>query len=212
MNTTCPQGADFTTCTLCASDAKAEGGQALRDWYDARAAVECAKKFPRRYRDARADHPDVLTWATDFHKDPAACRSLLISGPVGTGKTFQAYGAIRAALACGRVVKWEAVPFADFTAALRPSGRDPEGSLARYRDAALLLVDDLGAAKSSEWVEETTYRLINARYEAMQPTIFTTNIPLKQLRDGLGDRIASRLVETCKVIALIGNDRRRAAA
>ncbi|WDZ87210.1 ATP-binding protein [Micromonospora cathayae] len=167
---------------------------------------------PRRYREAVADQPDILAWAADFHADPTTCRSLLISGPVGTGKTFQAYGAIRAALGCGRSVRWEAVPFADFTAALRPSGRDPEGSLERYRDAALLLVDDLGAAKSSEWVEETTYRLINARYEAMQPTIFTTNIPLAQLRDGLGDRIASRLVETCKVIALLGSDRRRAAA
>lgn len=203
---------DPARCTHCAANAKAEGGHALTDWRRANAAAACDDRFPRRYTDAHADQPDVLTWIRRYTTNPAAAPSLLLSGPTGVGKTYQAYGALRAAVVAPRPVRWEAATFADFTAALRPSGKDPEGTLNRYRTADLLLIDDLGAAKHSEWVEETTYRLINGRYEDMRPSIFTTNLPLPQLRDGLGDRIASRLVEICTVVALRGNDRRRAVA
>lgn len=200
----------YARCVECAQAAKADGGAKLQAWYDARGTF-AARRFPRRYQDARADHPAVLAWAAHFIADRAAAKSLLLAGPVGTGKTYQAYGALRAAASCGRAVGIQAVPFADFCAELRPSGTDPEGSLRRYRDAELLLVDDLGAAKSSEWVEETTYRLINARYEAMRTTVFTTNLAPAQLANGLGDRIASRLVEICNLVPLVGSDRRRAS-
>jgi DNA replication protein DnaC len=207
----CEHGTHIGRCATCASDAKFYGGEKLREWRNARAALSFAERFPRRYRDAYADHPQVLAWADAYVADPAGVESLLLVGPVGTGKTHQAYGAIRRAASCGRGVTWQAVDFADFCAELRPSGKDPEGSLARYRDADLLLVDDLGAAKSSEWVEETTYRLINARYKDMRTTVFTTNLAPDKLAVGLGDRIASRLVETCQLVPLLGADRRRAA-
>ena len=42
-------------------------------------------------------------------------------------------------------------------------------------------VDDLGAAKPSEWTEEINYRLVNHRYEHMLPTIFTSNVPAREL-------------------------------
>jgi DNA replication protein DnaC len=200
----------FARCAMCAREAKGAGGAKLQAWFDARGDWN-ARRFPRRYQGARADHPSVLAWAAAFADQRDETRSLLIAGPVGSGKTHQAYGALRSAASCGRNLAWQAVPFADFCAELRPSSGDPEGALRRYRDAELLLVDDLGAAKNSEWVEETTYRLINARYEAMRATIFTTNLALPQLAGGLGDRIASRLVEICDVVPLVGADRRRAA-
>ncbi|GAA2566167.1 hypothetical protein GCM10010435_44170 [Winogradskya consettensis] len=208
----CPHGSGhMARCSTCAADAKCAGGDARKRWLNARAALSFAERFPRRYRDAHADHPTIVTWAEAYAADPVDLKSLLLVGPVGTGKTHQAYGAIRKAAACGRGITWQAVDFADFCAELRPSGKDPEGSLARYRDADLLLVDDLGAAKSSEWVEETTYRLINARYKDMRTTIFTTNLAPDRLASGLGDRIASRLVETCDLVPLLGSDRRRQA-
>lgn len=206
----CEHYDEFARCVFCAKEAKADGGEKLQKWFDARGDWN-ARRFPLRYQGARAGHPAVRTWAAAFIEQRPDARSLLIAGPVGSGKTYQAYGALRAAASCGRNVGFQAVPFADFCAELRPSGGDPEGALRRYRDAELLLVDDLGAAKNSEWVEETTYRLINARYEAMRPTIFTTNLALPQLAGGLGDRIASRLVEICDVVPLVGADRRRAA-
>ena len=197
------------TCSTCAANAKAEGGHTLADWRIIRAAYDCNERFPRRFVDANADHPQVLAWAGGCADSPKTSPSLLIAGPTGTGKTWQAYGALRIAVTTPRGPRWEATTFADFIASLRPSAKDPESNLERYRNADVLLLDDLGAAKSSEWVEETAYRLLNHRYEAMLPTIFTTNLPLADLREGLGDRLASRLVETCERVVLAGGDRRR---
>ena len=76
----------------------------------------------------------------------------------------------------------------------------------------MLFVDDLAAAKLTEWTEEVTYRLVNYRYEQCLPGIFTSNVPPAQLRDALGERIASRLVEMCERIVLKGDDRRKGMA
>ena len=203
------EAAHLATCGMCAADAKAAGGPLLDRWRTARATHECDQTFPRRFIAATADHPDVVAWLSRYLANPSEAPSLLIVGPTGTGKTWQAYGALRAAVCTPSAPSWAATTFADFGAALRPSGRDPEGTLGTYRKAGLLLLDDLGAAKGSEWVEEPTYRLLNHRYEALLPSIFTTNLPLAQLRDGLGDRLASRLVETCDRVVLDGADRRR---
>lgn len=207
----CEHDNDKLICPSCAADAKATGGDALAAWLRAKADAACDARFPRRYVQAVADVPGVLAWVGKFAANPDEAPSLLIAGPTGVGKTYQAYGAVREAMRRRPTATWEATTFADFCAALRPGGKDPEGTLARYKAAGLLLVDDLGTAKSSEWVEETTYRLINHRYEAMLPSIFTTNLPIAQLRDGVGDRISSRLAEICDRVPLLGNDRRRAA-
>lgn len=188
----------------------------------AAAAAKCDERFPIRYRQATTDRPDVLAWVREFHRDPAAAPSLLLLGPTGTGKTHQAYGAVRAAVTVAlptrsggyRAPRWQALTYADLCASLRPRGRDydPEAVLERYRSVELLMIDDLGAAKTSEWVEESTYRLINGRYEDMRPTIFTSNLSLPELREAVGDRIASRLAETCTRVVLDGPDRRRQPA
>jgi DNA replication protein len=205
----CPHDASPTTCSACAAEAKGGSPEGARRWRAIRATADCDRRIPRRYVNAVADHPQVLAWIGQYTADPDQAPSLLIAGPTGVGKTWQAYGALRAVtIATGRT--WQATTYADLIASLRPgSGSDPEGALRAYRTAGLLLVDDLGAAKTSEWVEETTYRLINGRYEDMLPSIFTTNLPLADLRAGLGDRIASRLVEMCTRVALTGPDRRR---
>lgn len=198
-------------CRDCAADAKAAGGRALEVFNIEWAWQICEARFPRRFVHAVATHPGVNDWVEAYRKDPSNGESLLIAGPTGVGKTWQAYGALRAAVCSPHAPKWEATTFADFTAALRPGAKDPEGSLESFRDTHLLLVDDLGAAKNSEWVEEITYRLLNGRYEDVRPSIFTTNLPLPQLREQLGDRLASRLVEMCTVVPLEGVDRRRNA-
>lgn len=72
----------------------------------------------------------------------------------------------------------------------------------------LLLLDDIGAEKPTEWVRETLYLLIDHRSEERLPTIFTTNCTMNELADKLGDRIASRITGMCKVIKMNGEDYR----
>ncbi|RPK36351.1 DNA replication protein DnaC [Streptomyces sp. ADI91-18] len=184
-------------------------------------ALELADaRIPPRYRHARADHPQVTAWVDEIvcagRPGPSGTRgiaegpSLLIAGPTGTGKTHQAYGAVRALLAAGVRLRWEAVTAADLYARLRPRpGLDAERELHTLARCPLLLLDDLGAAKGSEWTEELTYRLINHRYEYLRPTLLTTNLPIPELRTALGDRVASRLSEMTHRVVLDGADRRR---
>ncbi|HEY9473122.1 MAG TPA: ATP-binding protein [Mycobacteriales bacterium] len=170
---------------------------------------QISDRFPLRYRHAVADHPEVLEWARQFAEDPKSAPSLLLLGPTGVGKTHQAYGALRAALH-GNPTTWKATTTADMLAELRPrTGEDTEAVMRQHRSVWLLLIDDFGVAKNSEWVEEVIYRVINGRYEQMRPTVFTTNLAIPQLRDLIGDRIASRLAEICTRVVLEGVDRRR---
>lgn len=186
-------------------------------------ALELAdSRIPPRYRQACADHPQITAWADNIARTgrPGPTRltgpgigegpSLLIVGPTGTGKTYQAYGAVRALLARGVRLRWEATTSADLHARLRPrQGHDTERDLQTLARCPLLILDDLGAAKTSEWTEELTYRLINHRYEHLLPTLITTNLPIDQLRTALGDRVASRLAEMTERVVLNGPDRRR---
>ncbi|MFJ4184170.1 ATP-binding protein [Kitasatospora sp. NPDC089509] len=177
--------------------------------------------LPPRYRDALATNPQVLTWARQVAAQAAAPSpgarrqvttgpSLLMAGVVGAGKTHEAYGAVRALVQAGIGVRWRATTAADLYAELRPSSdTDAERTLAAYGRVPLLILDDLGAAKSSEFVEEQTYRLINRRYNHLLPTLITTNLPIRDLKAHLGDRVTSRLAQMTTRVAFEPVDRRR---
>lgn len=184
-----------------------------------------AKVIPWHYRAAIPDLPELHTWVdalTDRAREEQAGRvtatiihgpSLLLLGPTGVGKTHQAFGAVRATALTGAFAPWVATTSADLYAALRPRhGIDSEAEFRRYRDARLLLIDDLGAAKPSEFTEEVNFRLINWRYEHHLPTLMTSNVLPKELAARLGDRVASRLAEMCSRVVIDGHDRRRSAA
>lgn len=72
----------------------------------------------------------------------------------------------------------------------------------------VLLLDDLGAEKATEFVAETLYRIINHRYVNVLPTVFTSNCTLQQLAEKIGDRSTSRITEMCNIYELTGKDRR----
>lgn len=199
------------TCGMCRSDAHVEGADAFAAYQEACNHARRLRDFPPRFVDAdlaNVDSPALVEWVRTLPPKVLDCPSLLIAGPTGTGKTYAAYAVLRAM----GIDRWQAVTYADLAAELRPSGRDPEAAFDRYAKTLLLFLDDLGAAKGSEWVEEMTYRLINRRYEQRLPSIFTTNVPLARLREVLGERVSSRLVEMCTRIVLTGGDRRRSVA
>jgi DNA replication protein DnaC len=177
--------------------------------------------MPPRYQHALADHPQVLAWARAVadaavaptlgaRRQVVAGPSLLMAGVVGAGKTHQAYGAIRSLVQAGVGVRWRATTAADLYAELRPHpGADSERTLAAYSRVPVLILDDLGAAKASEWVEEQTYRLINRRYNLMLPTLITSNLPIRELKAYLGDRVTSRLAQMTTRVEFTPVDRRR---
>lgn len=82
-----------------------------------------------------------------------------------------------------------------------------------YRDVLLetgkvLVLDDIGVEKVTEFVEEFMYLLINRQYEKVYPIVITSNLPLSKLAERLGDRIVSRIKEMCEIVELKGEDKR----
>lgn len=183
-----------------------------------RAAETIEAKVPPRYRDAVADHPEVRTWVHDLIAQTDVSQpyptittgpSLLLLGVVGVGKTHQCYGAIRALAVSGARCSWELLTAADLFARQRPRPNvDTEEDFQRLARVGLLVLDDLGAAKDSEWTEEITYRLVNSRYQYCKPTIVTSNVVPAKLAEKLGERVASRLREMGWRVSLKGVDRR----
>ncbi|MCX4659147.1 ATP-binding protein [Streptomyces uncialis] len=203
-------------------------------------ALEAAqKRIPYDYRNATAAHPDVTAWVRTIarsatapyadslqpHYGTAGRRmvargpSLLLWGPTGTGKTHEAFGAIRSLTDAGCAVPWQATTAADLYGEMRSRhGADPEVLLRRIMRIPVLLLDDLGAAKNSEWTEEITFRLLNWRAQNRFPTLITSNLPPVRtpgippgqpvLRDRVGDRVLSRLSGMCTAVELTGPDRR----
>lgn len=173
-------------------------------------AVEIVDKYaPRRFRRVTCDLPEIAEWV-DQYEAHGGCppQGLLLLGLTGTGKTHAAFAALYAAARVGFTLSIRATTVPDLYALARPSG-EGEAGFERFANADLLLLDDLGAAKASEWTEEITYRLVDHRYRECLPTIITSNLPVDDLKVHLGDRIRSRLAEMCQRVTVAGPDRRR---
>nr|CAJ75139.1 conserved hypothetical protein [Candidatus Kuenenia stuttgartiensis] len=153
-------------------------------------------------------------------------RSLLITGPFGCGKTHAAMAILKAyasGLPCPayRRETFDIPNLAVFTPVVEllsqirqtfngNSGGGPgEGALLdKYTRCGLLILDDLGAETASEWVLQTLYQILNRRYLDQSQTVITTNLTLGELKEKLGDRIASRIAGMCFAVMLRGRDRR----
>lgn len=167
---------------------------------------------PRRYVNATTSHPEVCAWADQVAADSTTVSSLLLWGDTGTGKTHHAYGAARRIAETGPSrFGFVATTFPDLYAALRPSSaseQERDRVMNRVMTSPLVLLDDLGTTKDSEWTEEITYRVINHRYNQQLPTVVTTNHPPRKLPELMGDRVASRLIGMTTRVHLAGEDRR----
>ena len=80
--------------------------------------------------------------------------------------------------------------------------------LSIYMRSPLLILDDLGVEKTTEWALQALYVVVNRRYLDGRQTIITSNLTLDEVREKLGDRIASRIVGMCHPVRLTGRDRR----
>ncbi len=131
----------------------------------------------------------------------------VIRGPVGVGKTHEGVAAFRHLVRDCHLLPAVAVAVPALLDGLRP-GRDAVEPLDAVESARLLLLDDLGAERASDWTAEVLYRVIDARYARRLPTVVTTNATGDLIRANLGERVASRLNGLGAVVTLDGPDRR----
>lgn len=186
--------------------------------------AEVAKFIPPRFRQPIDVGEPVMEWANLGRQ----AQGLYLAGPVGTGKTHAAWMAVATWCSAAGVVPrdgyyseqyqgggWHGstvifTRMTDLLDDLRPG----EAAVQRVRDcqnAKLLILDDLGAEKASEWTQERLYSVIDHRYVNCLPLLVTGNLPPVKLGEQTGDRVASRLAEMCTVVPMTGADRRRAA-
>ena len=119
---------------------------------------------------------------------------LLLTGPVGTGKTHLLAAIAHVCLAQQRPVAFATAP--DLLDALRDGYADATFDyptrLNHLCTIEVLLLDDLGTEKPTEWAQEKLFQLLNARYNAGLPTVVATNLPLRALAPRLRSRLTDR--------------------
>jgi DNA replication protein DnaC len=177
--------------------------------------------IPRRYRDVAFDRFPVteieapIVSATrrfageiDSHLD--AGRGLWFMGQVGTGKTTLAMLVSKAALDAGRSVAIYSLPrLLNEIRDTHRAERSHVNLLDRLTAVDLLHVDDVGAERTTDWVLEELYSIVNARYEDERSMVITTNILDREaLCEQISERTVSRLTEMCDQLPLSGDDKR----
>jgi DNA replication protein DnaC len=157
----------------------------------------------------------VKRFANSF---PNVSKGLCLIGPHGIGKTHLAVAAMRTVLANGNQAMFYEV--SDLLRLIR-STYNPVTKTAEMQilqpllTTQLLVLDDVGKEKTSEWVEETMTFIVNTRYNHRLTTIFTSNYEdnpdaeaLDSLRVRVGSRMYSRIHEMCDFVEYGGADYR----
>lgn len=181
-----------------------------REWDQRKTEIQL-NRMPLAFRSASVPRtPEgviAMRWLADYRRGER--KSLAILGPTGTGKTWIAMALTRLLLT-EDVVPVTVVTAADLMAALRPSSVAEHADLdvMGFAVAPVLVLDDLGSEKMSEWTEEQLYRLADERSRNARPTIVTSNSDGPQLRERYGARIIGRLFGGAALIKLDGADRR----
>jgi DNA replication protein DnaC len=177
--------------------------------------------IPRRYRDVSFERPPVtdiepaivaatrrFAGSVQDHLD--AGRGLWFMGPPGTGKTTLAMLVSQAALKAGRSVAIYSLP--RLLNEIRDTHRAERSHVAlldRLTEVDLLHIDDIGAQRSTDWVLEELYSIVNGRYEDQRSMVVTTNIlDRDELCEQITARTVSRLTEMCDELPLLGHDHR----
>jgi DNA replication protein DnaC len=181
---------------------------------------------------------DAHLFARRFVEEyPTNKKGLLLVGTVGVGKTHLSVGIIRHLI----LMKGIHCLFCDYRELLKsiqnsynPQVQATEMEILRpVFDTEVLVLDELGAVRSSEWVFDTVNYVLNSRYNDNKTTIITTNFPdgpedtnieidnlrsptaaeraarRETLGDRIGERMRSRLHEMCKIIKMTGPDYRQ---
>ena len=171
----------------------------LQDWTFASAtdtpSVQMAKRYAENWKKVKAENLGLLLW-----------------GDVGTGKSFLA-----ACIANALLEKGVPVLMTNFSKILNQMGAmysdERYRYIASFNRFSLLIIDDLGIERNTEYALEQVYAVVDERYKAGLPLIITTNLTISQLRnpeDVAHARIYSRILEMCTPVHVPRLDRRTA--
>jgi DNA replication protein DnaC len=152
---------------------------------------------------------------------PAVQKGLMLIGPPGIGKTHIAVSVLRNAIArtAARGLYYDTrALLKDIRSTYNPLTHTAEMDVIRpVMEAEILVLDDLGAERLTDWVEETMSLIVNTRYNERRPTIFTSNYEDIPAEEGemnslilrVGFRLHSRLKEMCEFLEYDGPDYRQ---
>lgn len=138
-------------------------------------------------------------------------KGLLLYGNVGTGKTYAACEVANALIDKGYPVL--VTNFARIINALQATFEKQE-YIDSFNRFSLLVIDDLGIERNTEFAKEQVFNIIDSRYRAGLPMIITTNLSIDKIKkpdDIDNGRIYDRILERCFPIEVSGQSRRRKA-
>lgn len=149
-------------------------------------------------------------YADHFQEFRSDGRGLLLHGSVGTGKTF--FAACIANELINNDYSVIMTNFARLTNEIQSKFSDRQAYIDDLNRYSLLIIDDLGMERTSEYMQEIVYSVIDARYRSGLPMIITTNLSMDTLKkpSGIGySRIYDRILEKCFPIEISGNSMRK---
>ena len=149
-----------------------------------------------------------LRYANHFDEMLAKNQGLLFYGGVGTGKTF-------AAACIANHLLNQRIPFVKLLESMQGFSEDDSALIARLNRAKLLIIDDLGAERSTDYALEKVYDIVDSRYRAKLPIILTTNLSMTELKESTDiryTRIYDRIFEMCYPMQFKGQSWRKVEA
>jgi DNA replication protein DnaC len=244
----------MSTCPICdgmGMRVVERGGRQFAEPCDCRDVGRTARLLARARIPKRYEHCILDSFEGDFGADATLTsakilaqnfvreyplgtegKGLLLVGSIGVGKTHLAVGILQALIQEKNVKGL----FVDYRELLKEIQHSYNAQVATTEldllrpvfDAEVLVLDELGAQKPTDWVWDTVALILNSRYNDKLTTIITTNyadqppggvapagreaaraMREETLGDRIGERMRSRLAEMCVVVEMRGEDFRR---
>ncbi len=152
----------------------------------------------------------MQNYADQFADFKRESKGLLLYGTVGTGKSY--YAACIANKLIDNGYRVLMTNFARLTNAIQGKFEGKQELIDNLNRYSLLIIDDLGAERKSEYMQELVFNIIDSRYRSGLPFIVTTNLTAEEIKkpQEIGySRIYDRILERCFPVEISGSSRRR---